>query len=101
MATTLNRDQLFLFAKNHRQEYEELLKRFVETPTVSVDPAHAEDIRAGLGPIESKNADPVTVHFPPDHCPGRCCRHSAHIGDFLANSKRRENDGEDRNFRQD
>ena len=48
MATALNRDQLFLFAKNHRREYEELLKRFVETPTVSVDPAHAEDIRAGL-----------------------------------------------------
>lgn len=48
MATALNRDQLFSFAKNHRDEYEELLKRFVETPTVSVDPAHAEDIRAGL-----------------------------------------------------
>jgi len=48
MATALNRDQLFSFAKTHRQEYEELLKRFVETPTVSVDPAHAEDIRAGL-----------------------------------------------------
>jgi acetylornithine deacetylase/succinyl-diaminopimelate desuccinylase-like protein len=47
MATALNRDQLFSFAKNHRQEYEELLKRFVETPTVSVDPAHAGDIRAG------------------------------------------------------
>ena len=38
MATALNRDQLFSFAKSHRQEYEELLKRFVETPTVSVDP---------------------------------------------------------------
>ena len=48
MATALDRDRLFSFAKNHRQEYEELLKRFVETPTVSVDPAHAEDIRAGL-----------------------------------------------------
>ena len=48
MATTLNRDQLFSFAKNHRQEYEDLLKRFVETPTVSVDPAHAPDIKAGL-----------------------------------------------------
>src|SRR5688572_31575759 len=48
MATTLNRDQLFSFAKNHRQEYEDLLKRFVETPTVSVDPAHAADIKAGL-----------------------------------------------------
>ena len=48
MASTLNRDQLFAFAKNHRQEYEDLLKRFVETPTVSVDPAHAPDIKAGL-----------------------------------------------------
>ncbi len=48
MASALNRDQLFSFANTHRQEYEELLKRFVETPTVSVDPAHAEDIRAGL-----------------------------------------------------
>lgn len=48
MATGLNRDQLFSFAKTHRQEYEELLKRFVETPTVSVDPSHAEDIRAGV-----------------------------------------------------
>ena len=48
MATTLNRDQLFSFANNHRQEYEDLLKRFVETPTVSVDPAHAPDIKAGL-----------------------------------------------------
>ena len=48
MATTLNRDQLFSFAKNHRQEYEDLLKRFVETPTVSVDPAHLPDIKAGL-----------------------------------------------------
>jgi acetylornithine deacetylase/succinyl-diaminopimelate desuccinylase-like protein len=48
MATALNRDQLFAFTKNHRQEYEALLKRFVETPTVSVDPSHAEDIRAGV-----------------------------------------------------
>ena len=48
MATTLNRDQLFSFATTHRQEYEDLLKQFVETPTVSVDPAHAPDIQAGL-----------------------------------------------------
>src|SRR5688572_5214068 len=48
MATTLNRDQLFSFAKNHRQEYEDLLRKFVETPTVSVDPAHAEDITKGV-----------------------------------------------------
>jgi acetylornithine deacetylase/succinyl-diaminopimelate desuccinylase-like protein len=48
MANTLDRDQLFSFAKTHRDEYEALLKRFVETPTVSCDPSHAEDIRAGL-----------------------------------------------------
>jgi acetylornithine deacetylase/succinyl-diaminopimelate desuccinylase-like protein len=48
MADALNRDQLFSFAKRHRDEYEALLKQFVETPTVSCDPAHAQDIRAGL-----------------------------------------------------
>ena len=48
MANALNRNQLFSFTKSHRDEYEALLKRFVETPTVSCDPAHAEDIRAGL-----------------------------------------------------
>src|SRR6266850_2387988 len=48
MANALDRDQLFSFARNHRDEYEALLKRFVEIPTVSCDPAHAEDIRAGL-----------------------------------------------------
>jgi acetylornithine deacetylase/succinyl-diaminopimelate desuccinylase-like protein len=48
MANALDRSQLFSFAKNHRDEYEALLRRFVETPTVSCDPSHAEDIRAGL-----------------------------------------------------
>jgi acetylornithine deacetylase/succinyl-diaminopimelate desuccinylase-like protein len=48
MADALNRDQLFSFAQSHRDEYEALLKQFVETPTVSCDPAHAQDIRAGL-----------------------------------------------------
>jgi len=48
MPSPLDRNELFSFAKNHRDEYEALLKRFVETPTVSCDPAHAEDIRAGL-----------------------------------------------------
>lgn len=38
MANALNRDQLFSFAKSHREEYEALLKQFVETPTVSCDP---------------------------------------------------------------
>lgn len=48
MASSQSRDQLFSFAKNHRQEYEAVLKQFVETPTVSVDPAHAADIRRGV-----------------------------------------------------
>lgn len=48
MANALVRDQLFSFAEKHREEYEALLKRFVETPTVSVDPAHLGDIRAGV-----------------------------------------------------
>jgi hypothetical protein len=32
MANALDRNELFSFAKSHRQEYEALLKRFVETP---------------------------------------------------------------------
>jgi acetylornithine deacetylase/succinyl-diaminopimelate desuccinylase-like protein len=48
MPKDLDRDQLFNFAKTHRQEYEALLKQFVETPTVSCDPAHSEDIRKGV-----------------------------------------------------
>src|SRR5258705_4979879 len=48
MATPLKRDSLFAFATEHRQEYEGLLCRFVETPTVSVDPAHAQDITKGV-----------------------------------------------------
>ena len=47
MANALDRNQLLSFAANHRDEYEALLKRFVETPTVSCDPSHAEDIRKG------------------------------------------------------
>jgi acetylornithine deacetylase/succinyl-diaminopimelate desuccinylase-like protein len=48
MPTTLKRDSLLSFANSHREEFEALLKRFVETPTVSVDPNHAEDIRKGV-----------------------------------------------------
>lgn len=48
MAKNLDRAELVSFAESHRDEYEELLKRFVETPTVSVDPSHAEDIRKGV-----------------------------------------------------
>src|SRR5688572_3622962 len=48
MPTTLSRESLFAFAKEHRQEFEELLRRFVEIPTVSVDPSHLDDIRKGV-----------------------------------------------------
>src|SRR5918911_4623349 len=48
MPTTLKRDSLLSFANSHRDEFETLLRRFVETPTVSVDPSHADDIRKGV-----------------------------------------------------
>jgi len=48
MPTTLSRESLFAFAKEHRQEFEEILRRFVEIPTVSVDPNHLDDIRKGV-----------------------------------------------------
>jgi len=48
MATTLKRDSLRAFANEHRQEFEGLLRQFVETPTVSVDPAHLPDIARGV-----------------------------------------------------
>ena len=48
MPTSLKRDNLLSFAESHREEFESLLQRFVETPTVSVDPNHLEDIRKGV-----------------------------------------------------
>src|ERR671918_491734 len=48
MPTTLKRDNLLSFAESHREEFESLLRRFVETPTVSVDPNHLDDIRKGV-----------------------------------------------------
>lgn len=48
MPTTLKRENLVSFANDHREEYEALLRRFVETPTVSVDPNHLDDIRKGV-----------------------------------------------------
>src|ERR1051325_10606285 len=48
MPTTLKRESLLSFVNSHREEFETLLKRFVETPTVSVDPNHADDIRKGV-----------------------------------------------------
>jgi len=48
MPTTLKRDTLLSFANSHREEFETLLRRFVETPTVSVDPNHLGDIQKGV-----------------------------------------------------
>jgi acetylornithine deacetylase/succinyl-diaminopimelate desuccinylase-like protein len=48
MPTTLKRENLVSFANEHREEFETLLRRFVETPTVSVDPNHLDDIRKGV-----------------------------------------------------
>src|ERR1051325_7054237 len=48
MPTTLKRDTLLSFANSHREEFETLLRRFVETPTVSVDPNHLGDIAKGV-----------------------------------------------------
>src|SRR5437773_11635096 len=45
MTSGMTRDQLVSFANSHRDEFEDLLRRFVETPTVSVDPAHLGDIQ--------------------------------------------------------
>lgn len=48
MPSPLSREELLSYTRNHRQEFEELLRSFVETPTISVDPAHKEDIRKGV-----------------------------------------------------
>ena len=48
MPTTLNRDSLRAFASAHRDEFEGLLRQFVETPTVSVRPRTPADITKGV-----------------------------------------------------
>lgn len=48
MPTPLKRESLREFANNHREEFEGLLRQFVETPTISVDPAHKPDIAKGV-----------------------------------------------------
>ena len=66
MPTTVNRDSLLSFANSHRDEYESLLRRFVETPTVSVDPNHLEDIKKGVECAQSRAMDSVlTLVFLP------------------------------------
>src|SRR5262245_3119296 len=48
MPNELKRDQLFSFANAKRDEFEGLLSEFVQTPTVSCDPAHLPDIQRGV-----------------------------------------------------
>jgi len=48
MPDELKRESLLAFTNSHRDEYESLLKQFVEIPTVSCDPAHAPDIKKGV-----------------------------------------------------
>ena len=48
MPETLKRDSLRAFANEHREEFEGLLRQFVEVPTVSNDPAHLPDIARGV-----------------------------------------------------
>jgi len=48
MSSSLNRAELLSFTHANRTSYEDLLREFVETPTVSVDPAHKRDIQKGV-----------------------------------------------------
>jgi acetylornithine deacetylase/succinyl-diaminopimelate desuccinylase-like protein len=48
MSEPLKRENLRAFANEHRQEFETLLRQFVEIPTVSVDPSHLPDIAKGV-----------------------------------------------------
>jgi acetylornithine deacetylase/succinyl-diaminopimelate desuccinylase-like protein len=48
MPRELSRSELVSQANSNRDEFEDLLRRFVETPSVSVDPAHAEDIKKAV-----------------------------------------------------
>ena len=45
---TLDKKTLATFARENRDSFEELLKEFVETPTVSAQPDHAPDIARGV-----------------------------------------------------
>jgi acetylornithine deacetylase/succinyl-diaminopimelate desuccinylase-like protein len=44
----MTRQSLSAFARRERDRYEELLRDFVEVPTVSVQPEHRDDIRRGV-----------------------------------------------------
>ena len=41
----IEKSDLVAFAARERENFESALREFVEIPTVSADPAHAEDIR--------------------------------------------------------
>src|SRR5690348_8736743 len=43
--STLARADLSAFAANHRADFERWLTELVNLPSVSVDPAHADDVR--------------------------------------------------------
>ena len=58
MPTTLKRDNLLSFANSHREEYETLLRQFVETPTVSVDPNHLDERNAEVAGRRVQPAQP-------------------------------------------
>jgi len=45
--TSLSREALGRFATAHRSDFENWLRELVNVPTVSVDPAHAADVRRG------------------------------------------------------
>lgn len=47
MSENLSKENLVSFAANERENYESLLKQFVEIPTVSSDPNHLPDIKRG------------------------------------------------------
>jgi acetylornithine deacetylase/succinyl-diaminopimelate desuccinylase-like protein len=48
MSASVKKDVLSRFANDHREEFEDLLRKFVEIPTISVDPLHANDIKRGV-----------------------------------------------------
>ena len=48
MSASVKKDVLAKYANDHRDEFEELLREFVEIPTISVDPLHANDIKRGV-----------------------------------------------------
>ncbi|HSE25570.1 MAG TPA: M20/M25/M40 family metallo-hydrolase [Pyrinomonadaceae bacterium] len=48
MSASVKKDVLTRFANDHREEFEDLLRKFVEIPTISVDPLHANDIKRGV-----------------------------------------------------